>query len=144
MTLFIFLAIMSLRFLCAIYMTEHLCVYICSMHVGYTLDPQNVSFCENQPVPTMFTMTCQYNSTSFLSTWLVTGLALMPDQTISHSVTRGPFIPQGRVLPGGVGESTLTVNSQEVTAATCFRCEILTLGGGIFRSNQGCVTAVGE
>ena len=114
------------------------------MHVGYTSDPQNVPFCENQPVPTMFTVTCQYNSTSFLPTWLVTGLASMSNRTISPQDTSGPFIPQGRVLPVGVGESTLTINSQEVTATTCFQCVILTLGGGNFRSNQGCVTAVGE
>ena len=144
MTLFIFLAIMYLRFLCAIYMTEHLCVYICSMHVGYTLDPQNLLLCENQTIPTMFTMTCQYNSTSFLSTWLVTGLASMTNRTISPQDTSVSFIPQGRVLPGGVGESTLTVNSQEVTAITCFQCAISTLGGANFRSKQGCVTAVGE
>ena len=68
----------------------------------------------------------------------------MSDRTISPDVTSGPFIPQGRPLPGGVGESTLTVNSQEVTATTCFQCVILTIGGGNFRSNQGCLTAVGE
>ena len=68
----------------------------------------------------------------------------MSNRTISPSVTSGPFIPQGRALPGGVGESTLTVNSQEVTAATCFQCVISTVGGGNIRSNQGCVTAVGE
>ena len=114
------------------------------MHVGYTSDPQNVPICENQPVPTMFTMTCQYNSTIILPSWVVTGLASMPDRSISPDVTSGPFIPQGRPLPGGVGESTLTVNSQEVTATTCFQCVISTIGGGNFRSNQGCVTAVGE
>ena len=92
----------------------------------------------------MFTVTCQYNSTVTLPNWLVTGLATMPDQTISPDVTSGPFIPQGRALPGGVGESTLTVNSQGVTAATCFQCVISILGGGNFRSKQGCVTAVGE
>ena len=68
----------------------------------------------------------------------------MSNRTISPDETSGPFIPQGRALPGGVGESTLTVNSQEVTATTCFQCVISTLGGGNFRSNQGCVTAVGE
>ena len=135
---------MSLRFLYAIYMTEHLCVYICSMHVGYTSDPRNVPFCENQPVPTMFNVTCQYNSTIVIPTWLVTGLASMSGITSISDMTSGPFIPQGRPLPGGVGESTLTVNSQEVTAATCFQCVISTLGGGNFRSKQGCVTAVGE
>ena len=67
----------------------------------------------------------------------------MPDQTISPSVTSGPFIPQGRALPGRVAESTLTVHSQDVSATTCFQCLISTLGGNI-RSNQGCVTAVGE
>ena len=71
------------------------------MHVGYTTDPQNVPFCENQQVPTMFTVTCQYNSTSFLPSWVVTGLASMSNQTISPSVTSGPFIPQARALPGG-------------------------------------------
>ena len=68
----------------------------------------------------------------------------MSDQTVSPDVSSGPFIPQGRVLPGGVGESTLTVNSQEVTAATCFQCVISTIGGGNFRSRVGCVTAFGE
>ena len=135
---------MFLRFLCAVYMTEHLCVYNCSMHVGYTSDPQNVSFCENQPVPTMFNVTCQYNSTSFIPTWLVTGLASTSDPTSFREETSGPFVPQGRPLPSGVAESTLTVNSQEVTAATCFQCVISTLTGGNFRSKQGCVTAVGE
>ena len=144
MTLFIFLAVMSLRFLCAIYMTEHLCVSYCSMHVEYTLDPQNVPFCENQLVPTMFNVTCRYNSTSFLPSWLVTGLATMSNRTISPDETSGPFIPQARLLPGGSGESTLTINSQEVTATTCFQCAISTLGGDNFRSKQGCVTIVGE
>ena len=125
-------------------MTEHVCVSYCSMHVEYTIDPENVPFCENQPVPTMFNVTCQYNITIVLPTWLVTGLASMSDLTISPGVTSGPFIPQGRALPGGVGESTLTVNSQEVTATTCFQCIILTIGGGNIRSNQGCVTAVGK
>ena len=92
----------------------------------------------------MFTVTCQYNITIILPTWLVTGLASLSDQTISPSVTCGPFIPQGRALPGRVGESTLTVNSQEVTAATCFQCVISTVGGGSIRSKRGCVTAVGE
>ena len=114
------------------------------MHVGYTRDPRNVPFCENQPIPTMFTVTCQYNSTIISPTWLVTGLASMSNRTISPDVTSGPFIPQGRPLPGGFAESTLSVNSQEVTAATCFQCVITILGGGTFRSNQGCVTAVGE
>ena len=127
-----------------LYMTEHLCVYICSMHVGYNTDPQNVSFCENQLVPTMFTVTCQYNSTIVLPTWLVTGLASMSNRTISPSVTSGPFIPQGRALPGGVAESTLTVNSQEVTATTCFRCVISIVGGDNIASRQGCVIAVSE
>ena len=68
----------------------------------------------------------------------------MSNRSISPSVTSGPFIPQGRSLPGGVGESTLTVNSQEVTVTTCFQCVISTLGGGNIRSKQGCVTAVGE
>ena len=135
---------MYLRFLCAIYMTEHLCVYFCSMHVGYTSDPQNVSFCQNQPVPAMFTVTCQYNSTIILPNWLVTGLVSMSDRTISPSVTSGPFIPQRRALPSGVGESSLTVNSQEVTAATCFQCVISTIGSGNIGSKQGCVNAVGE
>ena len=67
----------------------------------------------------------------------------MSDRTITLGVTSGPFIPQGRALPSGVGESTLTVNSQDVTATTCFQCVILTLGGN-FRNKQGCVTAVGE
>ena len=117
---------------------------LCSMHVGYTIDPRNVSFCENQPVPTMFTVTCQYNSTSFIPTWMVTGLASMPDPTSFREETSGPFVPQGMPLPSGVGESTLTVNSSDVTAATCFQCVISTLGGGNFRSKQGCMTAVGE
>ena len=125
-------------------MTEHLCVFFCSMHVGYTSDPQHVPFCENQTVPTMFTMACQYNSTIILPTWLVTGLASMSDRTIRPDVTSGPFIPQGRALLDGVGESTLTVNSQEVTAATCFQCVISTIGGSNIKSRQGCVTAVGE
>ena len=125
-------------------MTERLCVYFCFMHVGYTSDPQNLLICENQPVPTMFTVTCQYNSTSFLPTWVVTGLASTPDRSLRPDATSGPFIPQARALPGGVGESNLTVNSQEVTATTCFQCVISTLGGGNFRSNQGCVTAVGK
>ena len=125
-------------------MSEHLCVYFCSTHIGYTSDPQNVPFCENQPVRTMFTVTCQYNITIVLPTWLVTGLVSMSNRTISPDVASGPFIPQGRVLPSGVGESTLTVNSQEVTSTTCFQCVISTLGGGNFRSNQGCVTAVGK
>ena len=68
----------------------------------------------------------------------------MSDRTISLDMTSGPFILQGRAIPGEVGESTLTVNSQEVTAATCFQCVISTLGGGDFRSKQGCVTAVGK
>ena len=68
----------------------------------------------------------------------------MSDRTISPDETSGPFIPQGRALPGGFSESTLTVNSQEVTATTCFQCSISTAGGGNFRSKQGCVTAVGE
>ena len=135
---------MFLRLLCVIYMTEHLCVYFCSMHVGYTSDPRNVPFCENQPVPTLFTVTCQYNSIIALPTWLVTGLGSMPHRTISPSVTSGPFIPQGGPLPGGVGESTLTVNSSDVTVTTCFQCVISTLGGSSFRSKLGCVTAVGE
>ena len=145
---FCFVAVMYLRFLCAIYMTEHLCVYFCSMHVEYTSDPQNVPFCENQPVPTMFTVTCQYNSTIILPSWVVTGLASMPDPTIIRpEVTRGPFIPQGRALPSGVGESTLTVNSQEVTVTTCFKCLIQTIDSRVFRnfrSNQGCVTVNGQ
>ena len=114
------------------------------MHVGYTSDPQNVPFCENQPVQTTFNVTCQYNSTIVLPNWLVTGLASISDRTVSPSVTSGPFIPQGRALPGGVSESTLTVNSQELTAATCFQCVISTVGGGSSGSKQGCVTAVGE
>ena len=114
------------------------------MHVGYTSDPRNVPFCDNQLVQTMFSVTYQYNSTILLPNWLVTGLASMSDQTISPSVTSGPFMPQARTLPGGVGESTLTVNSQDVTAATCFQCVISTVGGGNIRSRQGCVTAVGE
>ena len=126
-------------------MTEHLSVYFCSMHVGYTSDPRNVSFCENQPVPTMFTVTCQYNSTIIVPNWLVTGLASMSDPTIiSRGVTSGPFISQSRQVTVGVSESTLTVNSQEVTATTCFQCSISTVGSGNFRSNQGCVTTVGE
>ena len=68
----------------------------------------------------------------------------MPDQIISPTVTSGPFIPQDRALSGGVGESTLIVNSQEVTVATCFRCSISLTGGDNILSNQGCVTAVGE
>ena len=68
----------------------------------------------------------------------------MPDRTISPGVTSGPFVPQARALPGEVSESNLTVNSQEVTATTCFQCETSTIGGGIFRSNQGCITAAGE
>ena len=127
-----------------LYMTEHLCVYICSMHVGYIIDPQNVPFCENHPVPTMFSVTCQYNSTIVLPIWLVTGLASMSDRTIRPDETSGPFIPQGRALPGGVGESTLTVHSSDVTAATCFQCVISTIGGGNIGSKQGCVTALGE
>ena len=126
-----------------LYMTEHLCVYFCSMHVGYTSDPQNVPFCENQPVPTMFNVTCQYNSTIVLPSWVVTGLASMSNQTITPGGTSGPFISQARAIPGGVSESTLTVNSQDVTATTCFQCVIVTIGGN-FRSNQGCVTAIGE
>ena len=114
------------------------------MHVGYTTDPQNVPFCENQPVLTMFAVTYRYNSTSFLPNWLVTQLASMSDRTIIPGETSGPFIPQGRALPGEVAESTITVNSQEVTATTCFQCVISTIGGGNFRSNQGCVTALGE
>ena len=114
------------------------------LHVGYTTDPQNVSFCGNQSVPTMFTVTCQYNSTIVLPTWLVTGLASMSNRTISPSVTSGPFIPQGRALPGGVGESTLTINSGDVTEATCFQCVISTIGAGNIGSKQGCVTADGE
>ena len=114
------------------------------MRVGYTSDPQNVPFCENQLVPTMFTVTCQYNSTIVLPNWVVTGLASMSNRTISPDVTSGPFIPQGRALPDGVGESTLTVDSSAVTATTCFQCVISTVGGGNIRSKQGCVTAVGE
>ena len=114
------------------------------MHVGYTTDPRNVPFCENQPVPTMFNVTCQYNSTIVLPNWEVTGLASMSDQTIGSTVTSGPFIPQGRALPGEVSESTLTVNSQELTATTCFQCVISTVVGGNIGSKQGCVTAVGE
>ena len=68
----------------------------------------------------------------------------MSNRTIRPDVTSGPFIPQGRALPGGVGESTITVNSQDVTEATCFQCVISTIGGGNFRSNQGCMTPVGE
>ena len=68
----------------------------------------------------------------------------MSNRTISPEVTSGPFIPQGRALPSGVGESTLTVNSQEVTETTCFQCVISTVGGDNFRSKQGCVTPVGE
>ena len=68
----------------------------------------------------------------------------MSDRLISPGETSGPFILQGRAIPGEVGESTLNVNSQEVTAATCFQCSISTIGGGNFRSKQGCVTAVGE
>ena len=67
----------------------------------------------------------------------------MSNRTIIPSLTSGPFIPQHRPLPGGVGESTLTVNSQEVTAATCFQCVISTVDGN-FRSKQGCMTPVGE
>ena len=67
----------------------------------------------------------------------------MSNRTIIPSVTSGPFIPQGRVLPGGVSESTLAVNSQEVTAATCFQCVISTNDGN-FKSKQGCMTPVGE
>ena len=126
-----------------LYMTEHLCVLF-YMHVGYTSDPWNVPFCENQPVPTMFNVTCQYNNTIVLPSWVVTGLASMSERTISPSETTGPFIPQSRALPGGVGESTLTIDSSDVTAATCFQCAIVTVGGGDIRSNQGCVTAVGE
>ena len=68
----------------------------------------------------------------------------MSNRTISPSETTGPFIPQSRALPGGVGESTLTVDSSDVTAMTCFQCVIATVGGGNFRSNQGCMTPVGE
>ena len=113
--------------------------YLC---LGYTSDPHNVPFCQNRTVPTMFTVTCQFNSTSFLPNWLVTGLSTMSDQTIYPSVTTGPFIPKGRV-----GESTLTVNSQEVTVGTCFQCAITLISGSVpiqFRSMPGCVTAVGE
>ena len=125
-------------------MTEHLCVFFCSMHVGYTTDPRNLPFCENQPVPAVFNVTCQYNNTIVLPTWLVTGLASMSNRTIIPDVTSGPFISQGRALPGGVGESTLTVNSQDVTETTCFQCVITTIGGGDIGSRQGCITAVGE
>ena len=66
----------------------------------------------------------------------------MSDQTINPTVTTGPFIPQG-----GAGESTLTVNSQEVKVGTCFQCIITVIIDGMvtsFRSMPGCVTAVGE
>ena len=68
----------------------------------------------------------------------------MPDQSIRPDETSGPFIPQARALTGEIGESTLTVNSQDVAEATCFQCAISTIGGGNFRSNQGCMTPVGE
>ena len=86
----------------------------------------------------MFTVTCQYNSTSLIPSWLVTGLATTSDMAVGPCMTTGSFIPQG-----GVGESTLTVNSQEVIEGTCLRCAIVSTSG-TFRSIPGCVTAVGE
>ena len=66
----------------------------------------------------------------------------MTNRTIAPTMTTGPFMARG-----GVSESTLTVNSQEVTVGTCFQCEIIVVSEGVptpFRSMPGCVTAVGE
>ena len=116
-----------------------------SLHVGYNSTlPQDVPFCKNEPLPIAFSVTCQYNNTFVLSNWLVTGLATMSDLIIVPSTSMPPFLPQLEFMEKtGMIVSTLNVTSPDVREGTCFQCEIVTVNG-VFRSKQGCVTAVGE
>ena len=66
----------------------------------------------------------------------------MSDLTIGPTMPMPPFFPQAEVM-GQLGMSTLNVTSPNVREGTCFQCEIPT-SSGVFRSKQGCVTAVGE
>ena len=101
--------------------------------------PQDVPYCAEEEVRTMFTVRCQYSGNNDIApNWQVSGLATMMDQTIASSMSTGPFITQG-----GGAESTLTVNSSEVTNRTCFQC-LFTTGSGPVTSRQGCLTPVGE
>ena len=115
-----------------------------SLHVEYNSTiPQDVPFCEGQPFPTAFSVTCQCNST-FFPNWLVTGLATMSDLIISPGTSMPPFLPQFEYMGQlGITVSTLNVTSPDVREGTCFQCQLTTLSG-VFRSKQGCVTAVGE
>ena len=115
------------------------------LHVGYNSTlPQDIPFCRNEPLPTAFSVTCQNNSTFLLPVWLVTGLATMSDLTIVSTMPMPHFFSQSEVMGQlGITVSNLNVTSPDVREGTCFQCEIAT-SSGVFRSKQGCVTAVGE
>ena len=68
----------------------------------------------------------------------------MSNQIIAPTMPMPPFFPQAEVMGQlGISVSTLNVTSPDVREGTCFQCEIAT-SSGVFRSKQGCVTAVGE
>lgn len=87
----------------------------------------------------MFTVTCQFNGTNILPVWQVTGLATPEEVTISTSGGTGPFIRQGVI-----GETTLTVNSENIRNGSCFQCEFTLADDSVLSSKKGCVTAVGK
>lgn len=117
---------------------DHLCHFFINVVFNSAL-PQDKPYCEGQPDPTMFTMTCQFNGTNVLPNWRVTGLATPEDVTIGSSGGTGPFIRQGVF-----GESTLTVDSQNVRNGSCFQCEFTLADSSVQTSKKGCVTAVGK
>ena len=68
----------------------------------------------------------------------------MSNLIIGPAMPMPPFFPQAEVMGQlGITVSTLNVTSLDVKEGTCFQCEIA-ISSGVFRSKQGCVTAVGE
>lgn len=86
---------------------------------------QELSVCETDSLPTVFTLTCTTSATPNSLVWMVTGLNTVGSRTIVKGDSQGPF---NYPTPTQDGQAALMVNDRanmEIVEGTCFQCRDL-------------------
>ena len=107
----------------------------------FTSSPQNVIVCDDESMPTTFSLACGFSGAVF-PLWNVTGLSLGQIEILSRGQSVDGYLSYPQPSASIARLNVDLTSSVQVIEGTCFQC-VLDLIGGAVVSEKGCIRVVG-